>query len=432
MDAFKQLDTDASSDQFPSLLNKLQQHGKTVFDVLLLESSNNLIQLSKSLGRPLKEIEAYAKALKTDLQLEPASYQTKSFISTGLPSLDQQMGGGIPRGEITEIFGEAGCGKSQLLLQLAVQCQKPNGECVYISTESFLETKRLERFITTGTLMDNVSYIFCPDIESQDHILFTQLPLKLQASPSVKLVILDSIAQHLRREDGISNITYLKEELNLQQEKLHRNDDYQLATKYETFKLPKLSQAFRNKTSKSHYMALTHKHLTRLAQVHNVAVVLINQVSDVVEKDTDSFTDLLDLDFQVGISSGWDLPTWRKSDELRKSKRRRINTSLGASVSEIESRNQTTLSQVSQYDFSSTKKQVPTLGYSWSKRIQNRILLMKFYGPPIDFPSTQSIEIENGWQVERFSRVVASSCKVSAELLEKVEFKITNDGLLEI
>lgn len=96
-------------------------------------------------------------------------------------------------------------------------------ENVHISTESFLETKRLKDFLGSNKKsdLDLISYIHCQDLESQDHILYTQLPLKLsQNNGKTKLVVIDSIAQHFRREDSIMNSTYLKQKIESQESEL--------------------------------------------------------------------------------------------------------------------------------------------------------------------------------------------------------------------
>ena len=61
----------------------------------------------------MKEINDYYRNLKKDLQVDPTSVNSlldSEFISTGLPSIDRELGGGIPIGEVTEIFGASGCG----------------------------------------------------------------------------------------------------------------------------------------------------------------------------------------------------------------------------------------------------------------------------------------------------------------------------------
>jgi len=49
------------------------------------------------------------------------------MLSLGDLRLDEMTEGGIPVGQITEIVGEAGMGKTQLGIQLALQAQLPSG-----------------------------------------------------------------------------------------------------------------------------------------------------------------------------------------------------------------------------------------------------------------------------------------------------------------
>lgn len=58
-------------------------------------------------------------------------------VSSGLPSLDLVMGGGIPEGRIMEIYGLESSGKSTLAIQMMVQMQKayPDKYIAYIDVE---------------------------------------------------------------------------------------------------------------------------------------------------------------------------------------------------------------------------------------------------------------------------------------------------------
>ena len=193
MDDYKQLGPGifSCSRKFPFLTTRLQQYGKSINDLLQYDEASDHAQLARLVDRPMKEINDYYRNLKKDLQVDPTSVNSlldSEFISTGLPSIDRELGGGIPIGEVTEIFGASGCGKSHFLFQLLSNCGKEfsTSKNIYISTESFLETKRLKDFIgrnssNIDTDLDRISYIYCQDLESQDHILFTQLPLKLDS-----------------------------------------------------------------------------------------------------------------------------------------------------------------------------------------------------------------------------------------------------------
>jgi hypothetical protein len=47
-----------------------------------------------------------------------------TIFSTGCPIIDQTLGGGIRLGQITELYGESGCGKTQLCIQMSLEVQR--------------------------------------------------------------------------------------------------------------------------------------------------------------------------------------------------------------------------------------------------------------------------------------------------------------------
>ncbi|GAP83857.1 putative DNA repair protein RAD57 [Rosellinia necatrix] len=144
-------------------------------------------------------------------------------ISTLDASLDAALGGGVPTGYITEITGESGAGKTQFLLTLllSVQLPPPHGlgrPALYISTEAALSTKRLSQILaqnpffralddddddnnnnTVRPSLDRVISTVTPDLESQDHILTYQVPVEV-ARRGIGLIVLDSVAANYRAE----------------------------------------------------------------------------------------------------------------------------------------------------------------------------------------------------------------------------------------
>lgn len=63
-------------------------------------------------------------------------------VSTGIDDLDKIIGGGIPRGRLTEIYGIESSGKTSLALHIASKF-----DCaVYINMESFIEDERFKMF----------------------------------------------------------------------------------------------------------------------------------------------------------------------------------------------------------------------------------------------------------------------------------------------
>ena len=78
------------------------------------------------------------------------SQRPRKRISTGSRALDSILGGGVAVGEVIEFCGPPGMGKTQLGMQLAVNCQRPEpcggvaGHAVYIDTEGSFTADRAE------------------------------------------------------------------------------------------------------------------------------------------------------------------------------------------------------------------------------------------------------------------------------------------------
>lgn len=65
------------------------------------------------------------------------------MISTGLQKLDEFLSGGISNGLIVDIFGANGTGKTQLLLQLAINSIKNGGNVLYFDTTGGFRPERI-------------------------------------------------------------------------------------------------------------------------------------------------------------------------------------------------------------------------------------------------------------------------------------------------
>lgn len=65
------------------------------------------------------------------------------MISTGLEKLDELLGDGIKNGIITDIFGASSTGKTQLVLQIAVNCLSQGGTILYQDTTGNFRPERL-------------------------------------------------------------------------------------------------------------------------------------------------------------------------------------------------------------------------------------------------------------------------------------------------
>ncbi|KAJ1651745.1 DNA repair protein rhp57 [Dispira simplex] len=212
-------------------------------------------------------------------------------LTTGDPTLDRALRGGIPTRGITELSGGSASGKTQLCLQLCLTVQLPRslgglaGSAIYFSTEDAFPSRRLFDMIdafrtryapyrstswdpATHPWGEQVLLSHLPDLETQEHLLLFQLPVLL-AKHSVKLVVIDSITANYRSESleaqpqGTSSYYYAD----------------------------RLQGLFR-----------LAQRLKSLSEICGVAIVCINQVSDLV----------LDIDHSTAvprpISTPWTHP----------------------------------------------------------------------------------------------------------------------------
>ncbi|KAI1139564.1 DNA repair protein RAD57 [Hypoxylon sp. FL0543] len=229
--------------RYAHLLPTIEKHGLTTADLLTLQVPD----IGKRTQLPLLDIKrlcnAVLEAIHVDLGVSDKQLQQQQgeqaqgdagagpgvlkqtgtqllanparFISTLDDELDRVLGGGIPARYVTEVTGESGAGKTQLLLTLLLACQLPpprglGRPALYISTEAPLSTRRLSQLLAHNPFfrslpasqrpsLDRIVGTVTPDLESQDHILSFQVPVEV-ARRNVGLLVLDSVAANYRAE----------------------------------------------------------------------------------------------------------------------------------------------------------------------------------------------------------------------------------------
>jgi len=168
-------------------------------------------------------------------------------ITTHSKNLDQLLGGGVETQAITEAYGAYGSGKTQIGFQLAVSVQLPpekgglGGNCLWIDTEN---TFRPERVIQIAKAMgldpdQSLKNIFVARAFNSEHQMFlVDKATDMIEQNNIKLIVVDSLTSHFR-SDFVG-----RGELASRQQKLNK-----------------------------------HLHaLQRLADAHNLAVYITNQV----------------------------------------------------------------------------------------------------------------------------------------------------------
>ena len=82
------------------------------------------------------------------------------MISTSIEKLDNFLGGGIKDGIITDIFGSNGTGKTQLLIQISINCLQQGGRVYFQDTTGEFRPERMlevmKNYNLNHSLMDKV------------------------------------------------------------------------------------------------------------------------------------------------------------------------------------------------------------------------------------------------------------------------------------
>ncbi|KAL3671083.1 hypothetical protein V7S43_004265 [Phytophthora oleae] len=139
-------------------------------------------------------------------------------ITTRLLGIDGLLGGGLQRGEVTEICGGPGTGKTQFGMHVCLAAQyttsksgKPTS-AVFIDSEGSFIIERvasmaehfLEDFrqvsvnnLTRDDLLRGISYYRVHDYLEQMEVMYS-LPAYFQATPECKLLVIDTVAFHFR------------------------------------------------------------------------------------------------------------------------------------------------------------------------------------------------------------------------------------------
>ena len=114
------------------------------------------------------------------------------WLSTGCVALDVIMGGGLPVGRVTEIYGDTSTGKSLIAAQVAALAQEDGHIVVMVDTETAVSLPIME---AVGVDISNMLYATPDTVEEVFTIFEKAIVSKAQHDPDkLLLLIWDSIA----------------------------------------------------------------------------------------------------------------------------------------------------------------------------------------------------------------------------------------------
>jgi DNA repair protein RadB len=121
-------------------------------------------------------------------------------VPMGCECIDDLLGGGFEAGAVTEMYGEAGSGKTNLCIQLAKSVISRGQKVIYIDTEGLSDDRLQQVFGRRYQSGIKSMLVFEPyDFEEQEKIVDKAVKLAMK-NEEIGLVILDSATGHYRIE----------------------------------------------------------------------------------------------------------------------------------------------------------------------------------------------------------------------------------------
>jgi len=235
----------------PATAEKLKEMGFQTVESIAVASIGELKDAGLTDTSAEKIINAARESLKMGFETGLEYMEKRKIVGRILTSskeLDNLLGGGIETGSITEFYGQFASGKTQIGLQATVNVQLPvekgglNGTAVFIDTESTFRPERVMQIAVTKNLdpKEVLKNILVARAYNSDHqMLLAEKAGEIAEERNVRLVVIDSLTSHFRSEySGRGELAPRQQKLNRHLHSLQRN----------------------------------------LADMHNIAVIVTNQV----------------------------------------------------------------------------------------------------------------------------------------------------------
>jgi DNA repair protein RadB len=114
-------------------------------------------------------------------------------LETGIRSVDRLLGGGLETDSLTEIYGEAGSGKTLFCLEVALRVARADRWVLYVDTEG-VSVDRLRSM--AGTELERILRRFLlstpKDLEEEGKAIGTACALAREGKRPVGLIVVDS------------------------------------------------------------------------------------------------------------------------------------------------------------------------------------------------------------------------------------------------
>lgn len=136
-------------------------------------------------------------------------------IPCGCRCIDDMLGGGFESGIVTQLYGASGTGKTNIVIQLAVECVKKGKKAVFIDTEGFSAERFRQIAGEDAKKIAGDIIIYEPASFEQQYSAI--MDIEKLMSEKIGLIILDSAALFYRlglmQEDSDEENVALRREL---------------------------------------------------------------------------------------------------------------------------------------------------------------------------------------------------------------------------
>lgn len=144
--------------------------------------------------------------------------QLPTKYSSGCKSIDELLGGGFESGTVTQLYGEAGSGKTNICLQVAVECARQEKPVIFIdsegfSPERFLQIARASSSTSGSEDVESIArriVIYEPQSFEQQTSCIDEIETVIKEKEGIALVILDSATLFYRLELDDERSVYLR------------------------------------------------------------------------------------------------------------------------------------------------------------------------------------------------------------------------------
>lgn len=185
----------------PKTITKLESVGIDSLTQLAQSSVEDVMEAGISDQKAEKMI---SRAKEANLLVQTATerqqeYDSRETISTGIPELDELIGGGYEEENVINIFGRSGSGKTQLSFQACISAyEETDSPSVYIETErNRFRPNRVRQLADDESVVDNIYVVPAHSLEDQMNAYS-----KVQEEfPDAGIVVVDSFNSRFRLAD---------------------------------------------------------------------------------------------------------------------------------------------------------------------------------------------------------------------------------------